>query len=134
MTLLRFDARDPGDLDSAFTAMARERIDALAVVEDPKIIVNLKRIADLAARQKLNSIGFVEFAEAGGLIGYGADVLAFYRRAATFVDKILKGAKPADLPIERPTKFVLVFNLKTAKALGLTIPQSALLRADEVIQ
>ena len=91
-------------------------------------------IADLAAKQRFSSIGFTEFAEAGGLIGYGANYLELWRRAAYFVDKILKGAKPADLPVEQPTKFELVINMKTAKALGIKFPNSILLRADRVIE
>ena len=85
-------------------------------------------------KQRLPSISFIEYADAGGLFGYGVNFLALYRRAPVFVDKILKGAKPADIPIERPTKFKFVINMKAAKALGLTIPQTLLLRADEVIQ
>src|SRR4029453_11459070 len=96
---------------------------------------NLIRIVDLSAKHRLPSIfASREFVDAGGLMAYGPNFTDLYRRAATYVDKILKGAKPADLPIEQPTKFELVINLKTAKRLGLTIPQSGLLRADEVIQ
>jgi putative ABC transport system substrate-binding protein len=95
--------------------------------------VNAKTIADLAVKHRLPSAGLDGFAEAGGLIAYGANPLEGHRRAAVFVDKILKGANPGDLPIERATRFVLVINLKTAKALGLTIPPSLLARADEVI-
>ena len=91
-------------------------------------------LATLAAKNRLPSTGFKEFAEAGGLMAYAVDLPELSRRAAVFVDKILKGAKPADLPVEQPTKFELVINLKTAKALGLTIPQSVFIRADEVIQ
>ena len=134
LSLKRFDARSLGDLDNAFAAMSRERVDALAIVEDTIFVANWKRLADLATAQRLPSVGFTDFAAAGGLIGYGADPLVLYRRAAAFVDKILKGAKPADLPIERPTKFVLAINLVTAKRLGLTIPQSVLVRADEVFR
>ena len=93
-----------------------------------------RAIADLAAKHKLPSAGFKEFAEAGGLIGYGVNFLENYRRAAVFVDKILKGTKPTDLPVERPMKFEFVINLKTAKQIGLTIPQWTLMKADKVIQ
>jgi putative tryptophan/tyrosine transport system substrate-binding protein len=124
----------PGEFDSAFTALAVEGIDAIAVTDDPMLITNSQVIADLAARHRLPSTGSRELAEAGGLIGYGVDVLEVFRRAAIFVDKILKGAKPSDLPIEQATKFQLSINLKTAKALGLAIPQSVLVRADAVIQ
>jgi len=134
VTLVRFDARGPDELDSTFAAMAKVRVDSLAVVEDPALIPANKQIAELAVKQRLPSIGFIEYVEAGGLFGYGVNFLALYRRAPVFVDKILKGAKPADVPIERPTTFNFVINLKTAKALGLTIPQSVLLRADEVIE
>ena len=114
--------------------MAQERIEAIVVATDTLFRANYIEIADLAGKQRLPSTGTKEFAVAGGLIGYGADDAEMYRHAAYFVDRILKGAKPGDLPIEQPTKFELVINLKTAKALGLTIPQSMLMRADEVIQ
>jgi ABC-type uncharacterized transport system substrate-binding protein len=128
-------ARGPGDFDGAFAAMAKERAGALFVVTDPVFIPHRAQIVNLAAKNRLPSI-FTQRAdvEAGGLISYGPNFADMYRRAATYVDKILRGAKPADLPVEQPTKFELVINLKTAKALGLTIPQSLLGRADEVIQ
>jgi putative ABC transport system substrate-binding protein len=132
--LQQFEARQPDEFNAAFAEMAKSRVDGLAVIQDAMLNANPRPIADLAARQRLPSVGFEEFAQAGGLIGYGANNDEMYRRAAYFVDKILKGAKPAELPIEQPTKFELVINLKTAKILGVTIPQSLLLRADEVIQ
>jgi len=134
VTLVRFDARGPDELNGIFAAMVKERVDSLAVVEDPALIPANKQIAELAVKQRLPSIGFIEYVDAGGLFGYGVNFLALYRRAPVFVDKILKGAKPADVPIERPTMFNFVINLKTAKALGLTIPQSVLMRADEMIE
>jgi putative ABC transport system substrate-binding protein len=128
-------AREPDEFETAFAAMTRERASALLVLGDSMFLAHRARIADLAKRQLLPTIfAQREHAEASGLMAYGANVRDIFRRAATYVDKILKGAKPADLPVEQPTKFELVINLKTAKALGITIPQSLLLRADEVIQ
>ena len=129
-----FHARSPADLDGAFAAMAKDRVDALSVVEDVVLIANFKRIAELAVKYRLPSISFVEYPDAGGLFGYGVDFLALYRRAPYFVDRILKGAKPADIPIERPIKFDLVINMKTAKALGYTVPTATRVRADREIQ
>jgi putative ABC transport system substrate-binding protein len=134
VALLPLNVRDPADLDGAFAAMAKENVDALAVIEDIVLIQNHKRIAESAVKQSLPSISFVEYADAGGLFGYGANYLALYRRAAVFVDKILKGAKPADIPIERPTTFEFVINMKTAKALGFTVPSAIRLRADREIE
>jgi putative ABC transport system substrate-binding protein len=115
--------------------MAKERVGALVVLSDAIFSSHRTRLADLAARSRLPAAyGVREYVEAGGLMSYGPSLLDSYRRAATYVDKILKGAKPAELPVEQPTKFELVINLKTAKALVLTIPQSVLLRADEIIQ
>jgi putative ABC transport system substrate-binding protein len=129
------EARLPSEIDTAFAVMARERPDALLVVADPMLDSQRKRIVELAARNRLPGIyQWREFAESGGLISYGADLLELYRRVATYVDRVLKGARPADLPVEQPTKYELVINLKTARALGLTIPQPLLLRADQVIQ
>ncbi len=129
------EARGPNDLDGAFAAMTREGASALLVLGDARFLALRGRIADLAAKNRLPTMyGVREHVEAGGLMAYGASLPETVRRAATFVDKILKGAKPADLPVEQPTKFELVINLKTAKALGLTIPQSVLMRADEVIR
>ncbi len=129
------DVRGPTDFDRAFAAMARERAGALLVLVDLMLVSHRTQIAELAAKRRLPAVyGLSEYVEAGGLIAYGANRRDSYRRAATYVDKILKGAKPADLPVEQPSKFELVINFKTAKALDLTIPQSLLIRADEVIQ
>jgi len=129
------EAQTPDEVERAFRAARRARVGALITVEDPFTLSHRARIVVLAAESRLPAIyGFREFVDAGGLISYAANLPDMYRRAAVYVDKILKGAKPADLPVEQPTKFELVINLKTAKALGLTIPQSVLVRADEVIQ
>ena len=128
-------AREPDEFESAFAAMTREHASALLLLGDLMFFLNRARIIHLAAKQRLPTMAVQrEFAEAGGLMAYGANIRDVFRRAATFVDKILKGTKPADLPVEQPTKFELAINLRTAKALGLTIPPSLLLRADEVIQ
>ena len=125
----------PNDYTGAFALVARERPHAIITSINAHHYTYRGLIAEFAAKYRLPSMStFLEFAEAGGLMSYGVDLRDIQRRAATFVDKILKGAKPADLPVEQPTKFELVINLKTAKALGLTIPQSVLLRADQVIQ
>ena len=125
----------PEELAPAFATFTRQQADSLLVRATAFTYAHRKRIADLATQHRLPSIcSMPEVAEAGGLMAYGPSVADLYRRAAGYVDKILKGAKPADLPIERPAKFDLVINLKTAKALGLTIPPSVLARADEVIQ
>jgi putative ABC transport system substrate-binding protein len=123
------------DLERAFAAMKRERAEALFPVASPFFSEHRERLLALTTRGRLPAMyADRSFVEAGGLMSYGEDLNESFRRAATFVDKILKGAKPADLPVEQPTKFVLAINLKTAKALGLTIPPSVLGRADEVIQ
>ena len=133
--VLPVEAQTPQEIERAFSTMAREHVGAVIVALDPFFIQQGPQIAVQAGKHRLPSIfANREYAEAGGLLSYGQNQLDIYRRAATYVDKILKGAKPADLPIEQPTKLELVINLKTAKALGLTIPQSLLLRADEVIQ
>ncbi len=134
LELQQFEARGPNEFESVFAAMAKQRVDAFVTHDDSVLIDNARGLAALAAKGRLPSTGFKTFAEAGGLMGYGVNFPEMYRRAAVLVDKILKGAKPADLPVEQATKFELVINLKTAKALGLTIPQSVLIRADEVIQ
>jgi putative ABC transport system substrate-binding protein len=128
-------ARGPSEIDSAFSAMAAEQAGAVIVLVDAILQSNRARIADLAARHRLPAVyGLHEYAEVGGLLAYGPNRLDMFRRAATYVDRILKGAKPGDLPVEQPSTFTLVINLKTAKALGLTIPPSLLLRADQVIE
>jgi len=133
--LQMLEARAPSDFASAFSAMTKDRAGALIVLGAVMFFIQRTRIVELAAQSRLPAMYWAkEFAEAGGLMAYGSNIREMYRRAATYVDRILKGAKPADLPVEQPTKFELVINLKTAKALGLTIPQSVLGRADEVIQ
>ncbi len=118
-----------------FTTMTKARAGGLLVLPHPFTYVHTRRIADLAAKSRLPAVfAFRESVEAGGLMAYAANAPDMYRRAATYVDKIFNGAKPGDLPVEQPTEFELLINLKTAKALGLTIPQSMLIRADEVIQ
>jgi putative tryptophan/tyrosine transport system substrate-binding protein len=114
--------------------MAARGVGALVVIDDATLIANAPAVAKLALQQRLPSSGWPDFAVDGGLIAYGVNFPDMFRRAATYVDKILKGAKPADLPVERSTKFETIVNLKTAKALGLTLPTSILLRADEVIE
>jgi putative ABC transport system substrate-binding protein len=129
------NVRGPGDLDVAFLAMKHTRTDAVMFAENTLFIADRRHIADLALKHRLPMmVPAIEYAQAGALISYGTDYLDLFRRAAMYVDKILKGAKPGDLPIEQPTKFELVINLKTAKALGLTIPPALLGRADELIQ
>jgi putative tryptophan/tyrosine transport system substrate-binding protein len=128
-------ARGPADIDRAFSKMLKARANGLAVLSTPMFSSERRRLVDLAAKNRLPTVySFRLYVEAGGLMSYGPNVPDMSRRAATFVDRILKGAKPADLPVEQPTKFELVINLKTAKALGLTIPPSLLLRADQVIE
>lgn len=133
--LFSAEIRDPGEMDGAFATVKSGHADALAVFADPLFLLEASRIADFAASNKLPAIyNLREHVEVGGLMSYGPDLKDSFRRAAVFVDKILKGARPADLPIEQPTKFELVINLKTAKALGLTIPPALLTGADEVIE
>ena len=129
------DVRRPEDLRKAFDAAAKHRAEALVVGLDSVTQANLRPIAELAAKQRLPSIyPAKDYANVGGMITYGSSDFDMYHRAATFVDKIFKGAKPTDLPVEQPTKFELVVNLKTAKALGLTIPKELLFRADRIIE
>lgn len=129
-----FEVRVPSDFERTFSAIANARVGAVLVSTDTLLASNAKEIADLAAAQRLPTASGKEFAEAGGLIGYGANDAELYRRASYFVDRILKGAKPSDLPIEQATRFELVINMKAAKALGIKIPQSILIRADKVIE
>ena len=129
------EARDPTDIERAFSAMTQAHADALTVLSSTMFFNERRRLADLAAKHRLPTVfPFREYVDAGGLMAYGPNVPDLFRRAAVFVDKILKGAKPSDLPVEQPTKFELVINLKTAKVLGLTIPPSVLRRADQVIE
>jgi putative ABC transport system substrate-binding protein len=129
------DVRKAEDLEPAFAAASRQRADGLIVGQDGILQANRKLVIELAAKHRLPAIyRSMEFIEAGGLMAYGPSYPDLYRRAATYVDRILRGAKPGDLPVEQPTKFELIINLKTAKALGLAIPPPLLLRADEVIQ
>ena len=135
VTLVPFEARSPGDLQGAFDGAVRERADSLYVLSDVLTFMYRTRIADLAAGNRLPAIYASRRAvDAGGLMSYGPHRPDLFRRAATYVDKILKGANPGDVPVEQPTKHELIINLKTAKALGLTIPQTLLGRADEVIK
>lgn len=127
-------ARNTAEIDTAFQAMGRGRADAVAILSDPIFVRERQRIAALAAKERLPSIGGIEYAEAGGLVGFGPNFYELYRGAAAYVERILKGAKPAELPVEQPTRFELIVNLRTAKALALTIPPSLLLRADRLIE
>jgi len=133
--LQTLESRSPDDLEGAFRLATRERAGALIVIVDALFISQQERISDLAIKHRLPTMfDNAQYVEAGGLISYGANLSDLFRRAAVYVDKILKGAKPADLPVEQPTKFELVINLKTAKQIGLTIPPNVLARADKVIK
>jgi putative tryptophan/tyrosine transport system substrate-binding protein len=135
VTLQSREVRGPDDFEAAFARMSRERSDALFVLDDPLLFHRQASIVDFAARKRLPAMyPFRESVEAGGLIAYSVNLVELHRRAAEYVDKILKGAHPGELPMEQPTTFELVINLKTAKALGLTIPPSLLQRADQVIE
>ena len=129
------NARNPGEIEQAFQEAAKEGAQALIVFDDPVLWSHRKQVVTLAAKAGLPVMyGYSEFVDQGGLISYGPHRPDLYRRTASYVDRILKGANPAELPIERPTRFELFVNLKTANALSLTIPQSVLLRADRVIE
>jgi putative ABC transport system substrate-binding protein len=132
--LQQFDARDPAEFESAIAAMARHRIEGILVQEDAVYLTNQRRIIELAMKHSLPVVSSGEFGEAGALIGYGADFHEMCKLAALFVDKILRGAKPAELPIDRATKFETVLNMRAARTLGLSPPSLALLRADRVIE
>jgi len=134
LKLQQVNVEGPEEFDTAFSTIVKGRAGALSVFDDAMLIAQARRVADLAARTRLPTIGFSELAEAGGLMSYGVNFPDLWRRAATYVDKILKGAKPTDLPVEQPTKFEFIINLKTAKQIGLTIPQTMLYRADKVIR
>ena len=135
VAIQRLEVRVPEDFESALEAATRQRAGALFVSGDPLVTNRPRMVADLALKYRLPTItDFRELPEAGGLLSFGPDLVDSYRRAATHVDKILKGANPADLPMEQPTKFDLFVNLKTARALGLTIPQSVLVQATKVIE
>ncbi len=134
VTLHKFPVRGPREFDGAFAAMAKQRIGAVAFYDDPMFISNPMVITELAAKHRLPSVGLSEIAEAGGLMSYGVNLNGMWRRAATFVDKILKGAKPGDIPIEQATTFELIVNIKTAKALGIKIPNPILVRATKMIE
>jgi putative tryptophan/tyrosine transport system substrate-binding protein len=132
--LQRFEVRGAEEFKNAFSAMTKQRVDAVALPEDDFLNANQTQILELVAKHRLPSIGREVFAEAGGLIGYAVNFVDLYRRAAIFVDKIVKGAKPADIPVEQPKKFEFIINLKAAKQIGVTIPPNVLARADKVIK
>jgi putative ABC transport system substrate-binding protein len=135
LTVVPADARELPELDEAFAVLTKERVQAVRVTPDAFFFRQSERIAELALKHRLPTIfPQREYADAGGLMSYGENLKEFYRRAATFVDKIFKGARPADLPIEQPTRLNLVVNRKTADALGLTIPPNVYALADEVIE
>jgi ABC-type uncharacterized transport system substrate-binding protein len=135
LTPLSFEIKRREDLEPSFGALGQRRADALLVIQSPVPTANRKRLVELAAKHRLPAMYWEkEFVEAGGLMSYGSDYTALYRRAATYVDKILKGTKPADLPVEQPTKFEFVISLRAAKQIGLTIPPNVLARADKIIK
>jgi putative tryptophan/tyrosine transport system substrate-binding protein len=134
LELHRFNAQGPEEIDGALAAMSARRVRGFVVVDDAMLLINAKAVATLALKHGLYSCGFLEYAVAGGLLAYGVDFPDMYRRAATYVDKVLRGTRPADLPVEQATKFSTILNRATAKALGLNVPSSLLVRADEVIE
>lgn len=132
--LSEYGVREPGDLEEIFAAMAAKSVGAVVITEDPMLIYHSEALAKLALRHRLATCGFPESAQVGGFAAFGIDFVQLWRQAATFVDKILRGAKPSDLPVELATKFVTAVNLKTAKAIGIDVPTSLLLRADQVFE
>jgi len=135
LQLIKVKAQASEDFDGAFAVMARERAEALMVVASPLFITHREPLAELARKHRLPAMfGSKENVEAGGLISYAADLTDLHRRAATYIDKILKGAKPSELPVEQASKYEMVINQKTAKAIGLTAPPALIARADEVIE
>lgn len=135
VALAAFEARSAGEIDKAFADMGDGRFQALVILTDALMVIEEKRLAELALNKKLPAVfGFREFADAGGLVSYGASLHDIYRHAADYVDKILRGADPGSIPIEQPTRFEMVINQKTAKALGIAVPQSMLALADDVIE
>ena len=134
LAFARVDVQTADDLDHALETLGRDRVDALWLIA-PAAFQGRRRVADFALKSRLPAIApYREFADAGGLVSFGANFAHSHRRAATYVDRILKGAKPADLPVEQPTRFEPAINLKTARALGLTVPPALLQRADQVIE
>ncbi|MBI2750152.1 MAG: ABC transporter substrate-binding protein [Burkholderiales bacterium] len=131
--LLRIDVRRGSDVVPAFQTMRNKKASAVALSEDAVLYGSAKAIAELALDQRLPAVGFTDFADNGGLLGYGASFLEMFRRAGYFIDRLLRGEKPANIPVERPTTFDLVVNLETARALGVKLPQSILVRADKVV-
>jgi putative tryptophan/tyrosine transport system substrate-binding protein len=134
LQLQRFDAPDPADYEAVFAQMVARRQEAVAITEEATFIAQAQRLAALAQQQRLPTVGNKEFAQAGGLIGYGANRDAIFRRAGLMADKLLRGARPADLPVEQPTEFELVLNARTAQAVGVVLPGPLRLRADSVIE
>jgi putative ABC transport system substrate-binding protein len=135
LKIQRLEIRDPNDLEGAFQAATKGRAGAVMMLSSPVIFTHRRRVVDLAVKSRLPTIhSQIEFADAGGVMVYGPNDADMYRRAATYVDKILRGAKPSELPVEQPVKFDFIINLKTAKQIGLTIPPNVLARADKVIR
>jgi putative ABC transport system substrate-binding protein len=129
-----FQVRDPAELDNVFSTIAKGNFDMVEIAQDGMLVGNFARIATIALKEHLPAIGEATFADEGGLIAFGPDTTEMFRRAAYYVDRLLKGEKAADLPVERPTKYELSINLKTAKALGISVPGTMLTRADNVIE